>query len=117
MWCSKVPEGDGSGLYYGSHSGLENKGGSFYDQVREQYSRNTLIPDINTLFLVQFAGPAARWQILTVALRSCSGNFFYHGPCSKKDDTFINREYYKIIVGSATDKKDCLLYRNEGGLF
>jgi len=36
--------------------------------------------------------------------------------CSKKDDTFIDREYYKIIVGSVTDKKKIPLYHVVGGL-
>jgi hypothetical protein len=37
-------------------------------------------------------------------------------PCRKKDDRLSYRKHYKLIVGSATYKKQCLLYGNEGDL-
>jgi len=35
---------------------------------------------------------------------------FYHGPCSEKDDRLLYEKRYKIIVGSATDRRDFMLY-------
>jgi hypothetical protein len=40
---------------------------------------------------------------------------FEPNPCSKKDDTLLYEKRYKIIVGSATDTSDCLLYRKYRG--
>ena len=34
----------------------------------------------------------------------------FRDPCRKKDDTLPHEKRYKIIVGFATDKGDCLLY-------
>jgi hypothetical protein len=42
------------------------------------------------------------------------GEPFDNGPCSKKDDKLLYKKRYKIIVGSATDKKESLLYCNKG---
>jgi hypothetical protein len=32
--------------------------------------------------------------------------------CSKKDDTLLYEKRYKIIDGFATDRRECVLYRN-----
>ena len=45
-----------------------------------------------------------------------AANMGAQNPCHKKDDRLLYRKRYKIIVGSATDKKECLLYRDEGDL-
>ena len=38
---------------------------------------------------------------------------FDHDICSEKDYGLLYEKRYKIIVGSATDKKNCLLYYNK----
>jgi hypothetical protein len=38
------------------------------------------------------------------------GELFDHDPCSEKDDRLLCRKHYKIIVASATDRRDLLLY-------